>query len=61
MFKFEYLEHVRIKGEPVGSINEFARINMLLEDGSYWVVNMNMPFSGTISKRMTDAEIEKIE
>jgi len=41
---------VKVKGEKPGSIDEYARINSITSDGYIWVVNLNMPYMGTISE-----------
>ena len=62
---FEHREEVRVIGEKPGSINEFAAINskiLLNKEGklSVWITNLNMPYSGSISKFVTLDKIEKI-
>lgn len=60
--EFERNEHVRVKGEPKGSIDEFARIQHIYENGDIWIVNGNMPYSGTISEIISADKIhERIE
>lgn len=56
---FKRNEIVRVVGEPKGSINEFARIDTVYDDGRFWITNMNMPFLGTISKIVAESEIAK--
>jgi hypothetical protein len=59
--KFERFEVVRVKGEPKGSINEFARIQGIMGASLYWIANLNMPFSGTISRWAKADELEKVK
>lgn len=56
---FEVNEHVRLK-EYKGSMNEYARIKAITEEGKYWVTNLGMPYSGTISVVMSEGQLEKI-
>ena len=58
--KFKMFQMVRIKGEKPGSINEFAHVRGVFDDGTYWVSNLNMPFSGSISAIVTDKDIERL-
>jgi hypothetical protein len=52
---------VRVKGEKPDSINEYADVRAVYDDGTYWIANLNMPFSGTISKIVTAQEIEHLD
>jgi hypothetical protein len=61
MSKLKRYQLVRVKGEKRGSINEYARVCAVYDDGTIWIANLNMPFIGTISKIVTDQEIEPIE
>jgi hypothetical protein len=61
MTKFEPNENVRVVGEKRGSYNEFARVVEIMEDGRYWIANMNMPYQGTISAIVCEDKIAKIE
>lgn len=56
---FKVNDHVRILAEPEDSINGYGRIKMILkeQEKKYWVVNMNMPYSGTISAFFTASEL----
>jgi hypothetical protein len=58
--KFKLNETVRVVGKKKGSTDEFARITNILEDGRYWISNMNMPFDGTISMPVTPDKIAKL-
>jgi len=50
---------VRIKGEKIDSINEYARIEKITDTGVY-VGNSNMPFQGTFCyKFFTFDQIEE--
>jgi len=60
MSKFKMYQMVRIKGMPKGDINEFAKIRGVHGDGTYWIANLNSPFSGTISAVVTAEEIESL-
>ena len=51
-------DQVRVRGELPGSINEFARINNVSEN-NIWVVNLNMPYMGTISEHVSIYEFYK--
>ena len=46
--KFKIGQIVRILAEDEKGINGYGRVNAI-QDGHYWIVNFNMPFSGTIS------------
>jgi hypothetical protein len=59
MAKFKVGEIVKIRGERSGSINEYARIDQVLSGDRYWVVNTNMPFSGSICEPMDESELIK--
>ena len=59
MAKFRIGEIVKIRGERSGSINEYARIDQVLSSGRYWVVNSNMPFSGSICGPMDESDLIK--
>lgn len=61
MSKFKLHQMVRVKGEKPGSINEYADVRAVYDDGTYWIANLNMPFSGTISKIVTAQEIEHLD
>ena len=52
---------VRIKKYPKGSINEKGRVQSIREDGLVWVVNLNMPFSGTVSAHFKPEELEVLK
>lgn len=58
--KFKVHQIVRVKGEKPGSINEYAHVRAVYDDGTYWIANLNMPFSGSISEVVTEQEIERI-
>lgn len=60
MAKFEFDEKVRVKGKRVGSIDEFAVVRHVYENGTYWIANLNMPFVGTISDVVSENKIEKV-
>lgn len=60
MAKFEFGETVRVKGKRVGSIDEFAVVRGVYENGIYWISNLNMPFAGTISDVVSENKIEKV-
>ena len=57
MFKLN--ETVRIVGEAKGSINEFARVTQISDEG-YHVSNINMPYVGSINAWMHEVELGKI-
>ena len=57
---FEENEHVRVRGEHKGSINEFARILKIYDNGDVWISNMNMPYLGTISEIVSIDRIDKV-
>ena len=57
--KFELNEIVIIKEYADCEYNREGRVNSIMEDGTYWVVNTNMPFMGTISDFFTADELEK--
>ena len=57
---FEINEIVTIKEYRDDEYNCEGRINTIMEDGKYWVTNMNMPFMGTISAAFTEDELEKL-
>jgi hypothetical protein len=54
--KFKVNQIVRILEEDEKGINGYGRINAI-RDGMYWVVNFNMPFSGTISRFYCEDEL----
>ncbi len=59
---FNVDEEVRIVGEPLGSPNEFARVDMIGGEGRhglYWVANINMPYYGTICGWMREDQLAK--
>lgn len=60
MAKFKLYQMVRIKGEKPGSINEYAKVRAVYDDGTYWIANLNSPFSGTISAVVAAEEIERL-
>ncbi len=50
--KFEVDERVRILAYPEGDINAYGRVSGVLQERGktkYHVVNINMPFQGTIN------------
>lgn len=59
--KFKINQHIHVNGEKHGSINEFARIDHVYKTNppTYWIVNMNMPYSGTLSKLVNETEISE--
>lgn len=59
--RFRVNEHVRVVGQPKGSIDEFARIEKIYPRGKYWIVNGNQPFQGTISAIVTRDKIAKVK
>jgi len=57
--KFNINQHVRILLYPEGDINEKGRIQFYnKETGLYRVVNMNMPYQGTVSAWFSPYELE---
>ena len=60
MAKFKLYQMVRIKGMPEGCADEFAHVRGVYKDGTYWISNMNMPFSGSISEIVTADKIERL-
>lgn len=59
--KFKVGEIVRIVDEPAGSINEFARIDQIFGNGTFWISNINQPFSGSICGTYGGWLLEKTE
>ncbi len=57
--KFKVNDHVRILAYPEDSINAYGRVQLVRERGEkrYWVVNMNMPYSGTVSDYFNASEL----
>lgn len=58
--KYKLYQMVRVKGVPKGDPDEFAHVRAVYDDGTYWISNLNMPFSGTISAVVTAQEIERL-
>lgn len=58
---FKVNDFVVIKKYRGCKINERGRIKSIYDDGRIWVCNLNMPFSGTISKTFEPDELERIE
>lgn len=59
--KFEVNEHVRIlriknKEHP----DAFGRVDSISKDGMYRVVNMNMPYMGSICEYFHEDELGKV-
>jgi DNA-binding beta-propeller fold protein YncE len=51
---------VKIIGERVGSMNEYAVVKAVYpKDRKVWVANLNMPFSGTVSAIVPYDQVEK--
>ena len=42
-------DHVRLLEFPEDSINGYGRIEHIFPDGKLRIVNLNMPYSGTLS------------
>ena len=57
--EFEINEIVVIKEYKDCEYNREGRVNSIMGDGTYWVVNKNMPFMGTVSDFFTADELEK--
>lgn len=60
MDKFAVDEHVRIKDYPIESENAFGRVQAVIDHKRYWVVNMGMPFLGSVSDIFQEHELEAI-
>ena len=61
MQKFEINEHVIIVEYEGDEYNERGRVQSFNEEtGLYWVVNMNMPYMGTVSDWFSAYELRKI-
>lgn len=55
--KFARNDHVRVVGEPKGSINEFARVVAVYPNGTYWISSANMPYCGTLNEIVSEDRI----
>lgn len=63
MNKFEINETVIIKQFKDCSINKYARVADVYtryDPPRYWVVNMNMPYQGTVSDTFNEKDLEKL-
>lgn len=58
--KYKLYQMVRVKGVSKGDPDEFAHVRAVYDDGTYWISNLNMPFSGTISAVVSANEIERL-
>lgn len=58
--KYKLYQTVRVKAMPKGSADEYAAIRGIYKNGTYWISNLNMPFSGSISEIVTADEIERL-
>lgn len=58
--RLELGDTVRIKEYIGDEYNEYARVVATYADGDVWVANLNMPYQGTISKKMSPDEVEKV-
>jgi hypothetical protein len=57
--QFRVNETVRLIKYPESHMNSLAKVESIYDDGSIWIVNLNMPFAGTISKIYTPKMIKK--
>lgn len=60
MSKFAHNEVVVINQYIGDQYNEQGRVNSIMDDGRYWVTNMNMPFMGTVSDFFEEDELSKV-
>jgi len=60
MSKFAHNEVVVINQYIGDQYNEQGRVNSIMDDGRYWVTNMNMPFMGTVSDFFEEEELSKV-
>lgn len=59
--EFSVNETVRVKGYPDDSPNALARVIAVYPDEEkIWIANLNMPFYGTISKKVLYDAVEKL-
>jgi hypothetical protein len=56
--KFKINEHVRIKAYPKDGINGYGRVDFITGT-RYRVVNLNMPYQGTVCNFFEEDELEK--
>lgn len=58
--KLELGDKVRIKQYIGDEYNEYGTVVATYDDGDVWVANLNMPYQGTISRKMSPDEVEKV-
>jgi len=58
---FQVNDHVRTLANPEDSPDGYGRINFIIENGEkrFHVVNMNMPYSGTVSAWFSASELAR--
>lgn len=56
MKKVQVNDHVRLLDYPEDDINAYARVAAIYENGHVWIVNVNMPYLGTINKVVSKVE-----